>query len=140
MFFRTLKTETSLSLKRPAILAALALASIPAVGWAQKNSGDLIPVTPPPSAAAPVYRAPPAPVVARVAPPAPAGQGHNPVVEAQAQALPLDPATRELTNREPADIHGVERRLNLRETHGQRTDLRGHTPSTREIVDALAPR
>ena len=127
-----------MSLKRPAILAALALASIPAAGWAQKNSGDLIPVTPP-SAPAPVYRAPPAPVAARVPPPPPT-QGHNPVVEAQAQALPLDPATRELTNREPADIRGVERRLNLRETHGQRTDLRGHTPSTREIVDALAPR
>ncbi len=102
---------------------------------AQKNSGQLIPTTPPPATVTPPsYRAPP------VSAPAPQAAGHNPQVEQLAQALPLDPATRELTNREPADIRGTERRLGLRESRGQRTDLRNHTPTTREILDALAPR
>jgi len=135
--------------------------------WAQKNSGPLLPTSPPqyappysaaprarspyasPSYASPAY-APPAYAPPAVAPPAytppatrplAAGpQAGNPDAERLAQSLPLDPQIRELRDQLPADPRGAERRLGLREPRGPATDLRGRAPNAREIVDALAPR
>ena len=134
---------------RLAILGAVALGiAVPA--WAQKNSGPLLPASPPPYAppayAPPAYAPPPyaprppyPPPAAR--PPSPPGpQAGNPDAERLAQTLPLDPQTRELRDQMPPDPRGAERRLGLREPRGPATDLRGRTPSPREIVDALAPR
>lgn len=139
---------------RLSTLGAAALGTalgIAAPAWAQKNSGPLLPTSPPayapraftPPAYAPPAYAPPAyapPSYApRPAPPA-APQAGNPDAERLAQTLPLDPQTRELHDQMPADPRGTERRLGLREPRGPATDLRGRTPSPREIVDALAPR
>ena len=129
-----------------AALAMSVLAAGPAA--AQKNSGPLLPTSPPPAAApsrpiipppsyAPVARPPMVPVPAG---PAPGASGGNPDVERQAQSLPLDPAIREMQDQVPADPRPVERALGLRPARGPLTDLRGHTASPREIVDALAPR
>ena len=122
-----------------AMFAFVSVVAIPA--WAQKNSGPLLPMTPPPYAR-PSYRAPPymPPPYMQPAYAPPAARAGNPDVERLAQSLPLDPQTRELRDQMPADPHGTERRLGLREPRGPATDLRGHTPSPREIVDALAPR
>lgn len=128
---------------RLAILGAVALGiAVPA--WAQKNSGPLLSASPPayappsyapPSYAPRPYYPPPAPQ-----PPPPGPQGGNPDAERLAQTLPLDPQTRELRDQMPPDPRGIERRLGLREPRGPATDLRGRTPTAREIVDALAPR
>lgn len=134
--------------------AALGMAlGIAAPAWAQKNSGPLLPTSPPaytpPAYAPPAYAPPPfasPPLVRRpYAAPAPqslppAPQAGNPDAERLARTLPLDPQTRELRDQMPADPRGAERRLGLREPRGPATDLRGRTPSSREIVDALAPR
>ncbi len=114
---------------------------IAAPAWAQKNSGPLLPTSPPayvPRPFTPPAYAPP-PYAPRPAPPA-APQAGNPDAERLAQTLPLDPQTRELHDQMPADPRGTERRLGLREPRGPATDLRGRTPTSREIVDALAPR
>ncbi len=126
-----------------------------APAWAQKNSGPLLPINPPaysppayspspyaprgyaPQSYVPRSYAPPAP---RPMPPAAAPRAGNPDAERLAQTLPLDPQTRELRDQLPPDPRGTERRLGLREPRGPATDLRGRTPSPREIVDALAPR
>ena len=128
---------------RLAILGAVALGiAVPA--WAQKNSGPLLPASPPtyalPAYAPPSYapRPPYPPPAPR--PPPPGSQAGNPDAERLAQTLPLDPQTRELRDQMPPDPLGAERRLGLREPRGPATDLRGRTPSPREIVDALAPR
>jgi len=117
--------------------------------WAQKNSGPLLPTSPPqykppyvprpymPSPYASPSYAPPAP---QAMPPVAAPRAGNPDAERLAQSLPLDPQTRELRDQLPADPRGTERRLGLREPRGPATDLRGRTPNSREIVDALAPR
>ncbi len=117
------------------VLAACALVGVgPAM--AQKNSGPLLPTAPPPFARpAPAYQPPPLQPQ-----PSRAQAGANPDVERQAQALPIDPQTRELRDQMPADPRGIERRLGLREARGPATDLRGRTATSREIVDALAPR
>lgn len=110
---------------------------------AQKNSGPLLPTTPayaPRAYASPTYDAPPSSAPRLYdAPRPPAARAGNPDAERLAQTLPLDPRTRELRDRMPADPQETERRLGLREPHGPATDLRGHTPSPREIVNALAP-
>lgn len=126
-----------------------------APAWAQKNSGPLLPTSPPaysppaysPPAYSPLpYAQPPyaprgyAPPAPRPLPSAAAPRPGNPDAERLAQALPLDPQTRELRDQLPPDPRGTERRLGLREPRGPATDLRGRTPSPREIVDALAPR
>ena len=119
---------------RLAILGAVALGiAVPA--WAQKNSGPLLP-TSPPAYAPPAY----APPSYAPRPPPPGPQAGNPDAERLAQTLPLDPQTRELRDQMPPDPRDTERRLGLREPRGPATDLRGRTPSPREIVDALAPR
>lgn len=119
---------------RLAILGAVALGiAVPA--WAQKNSGPLLPASPP-TYALPAY----APPSYAPRPPPPGPQAGNPDAERLAQTLPLDPQTRELRDQMPPDPLGAERRLGLREPRGPATDLRGRTPSPREIVDALAPR
>lgn len=129
---------------RLAILGAVALGiAVPA--WAQKNSGPLLPTSPPaytpPAYAPPSYASrPPYPPPAARPPPPPGPQAGNPDAERLAQTLPLDPQTRELRDQMPPDPRGAERRLGLREPRGPATDLRGRTPSPREIVDALAPR
>lgn len=133
--------------------AALGMAlGIAAPAWGQKNSGPLLPTSPPaytpPAYTPPLYAPPPvSPPFARrpYAVPAPqpmppAPQAGNPDAERLARTLPLDPQTRELRDQMPADPRGAERRLGLREPRGPATDLRGRTPSSREIVDALAPR
>lgn len=134
--------------------AALGIAlGIAAPARAQKNSGPLLPTSPPaytpPAYAPPLYAPPPpaSPPFARrpYAAPAPqpmppAPQAGNPDAERLARTLPLDPQTREMRDQMPADPRGAERRLGLREPRGPATDLRGRTPSSREIVDALAPR
>ena len=125
-----------------ATIAILAGLVFPCV--AQKNSGPLLPTTPLPYAphpyVPPAYD-PPQTSAPRVfdAPRPPVARAGNPDAERLAQALPLDPQTRELRDRMPADPRGIERRLGLREPHGPAADLRGRTPSPREIVDALAP-
>ena len=136
----------------PALGVALAIA---APAGAQKNSGPLLPMSPPaysppayspppyaPAPYAPRSYAPPpyAPPAPRPLPSAAAPRPGNPDAERLAQSLPLDPQTRELRDQMPADPRGAERRLGLREPRGPATDLRGRTPSTREIIDALAPR
>ena len=133
-----------------ALGVALGLA-VPHPASAQKNSGSLLPTTPPyspqpyssqpypPPAYAPTPYAPRA-AAPRPLPPVAGPQGGNPDVERLAQSLPLDPQTRELQDQMPADPRGTERRLGLREPRGPATDMRGRTPSPREIVDALAPR
>lgn len=124
---------------RLGILGVVALGiAVPA--WAQKNSGPLLP-TSPPAYAPPSYTSrPPYPPPAARPPPPPGPQAGNPDAERLAQTLPLDPQTRELRDQMPPDPRGAERRLGLREPRGPATDLRGRTPSPREIVDALAPR
>jgi len=124
------------------------VAGVVAPAWAQKNSGPLLPMSPPytpPSYARPPYPSPsyasPSYMPPRALQPLPpAARAGNPDAERLAQTLPLDPQTRELRDQMPADPRGTERRLGLREPHGPVTDLRGHTPSPREIVNALAPR
>lgn len=129
--------------------AALGIAlGIAAPAWAQKNSGPLLPTSPPayapPAYAPPPYASPPFArrpyAVPAPQPMPPAPQAGNPDAERLARTLPLDPQTRELRDQMPADPRGAERRLGLREPRGPATDLRGRTPSSREIVDALAPR
>lgn len=127
---------------RLGILGVVALGiAVPA--WAQKNSGPLLP-TSPPAYAPPPYAPPsyaPRPSYPPPAPqPPPGPQAGNPDAERLAQTLPLDPQTRELRDQMPPDPRGIERRLGLREPRGPATDLRGRTPTPREIVDALAPR
>ncbi len=113
--------------------------------WAQKNSGPLLPISPPaysppPYTSPPLARRPYAQPPLQSMPSAAAPRAGNPDAERLAQSLPLDPQTRELRDQMPADPGGTERRLGLREPRGPATDLRGRTPSSREIVDALAPR
>ena len=107
--------------------------------YAQKNSGPLLPSAPPPYPALP--RTTPTPTYREPVRPSPVtSPGNNPDVERQSQALPIDPQTREMRDQMPADPRGIERRLGLREARGPATDLRGRNATTREIVDALAPR
>ena len=126
-----------------AALAAFLLGAGPVA--AQKNSGPLLPVAPSMAPMRPTI--PPPTYVPAVRPPmgqAPApmagAPGGNPDAERQAQALPLDPATRDMQDQVPADPRRLERALGLRPARGPVTDLRGHTATAREIVDALAPR
>ena len=129
------------SMVGPAVAAgALVLGlAIPTAAWAQKNSGPLLPLDTPPSR--PAY-VPPAynPAAPRPVPQAAGPGGNNPDAARLAQTLPLDPQTAGLQNQEPPDPHGVERRLGIREPRGPATDMRGRTPSPRDIVNALAPR
>jgi len=124
------------------VLVVGALATSP-VALAQKNSGPLLPVAPAAPAAPQQVR----PVTPRMAPPStalpgalPGAGGTNQDAERLGRTLPLDPATREIRDGVPPDRIGTERRLGLREPRGPATDMRGRTPSPREIVDALAPR
>jgi hypothetical protein len=73
-------------------------------------------------------------------PAAPAGQEADAAAARVAQSLPLDPATRDLRDRLPPNVPAVERALGLHPPTGPATDLRGGTPSPRDIVNALAPR
>ena len=57
---------------------------------------------------------------------------------ALAKRLPLDPAIGDLRDTLPPDIPAAMRQLGLRPTEGVRTDLRGHSLTTEEIVNALA--
>lgn len=125
---------------RLVLAGLLALAAAPALSQ-DKNTGPLLPTQP-------AYRPPPArpaPLPPRGAPVGgqsggQSGAQSNPQAEQLSQSLPIDPATRDLRDDRPADVAGTERRLGLREPRGPRADLRGRTPSSREIVDALAPR
>lgn len=129
-----------------ALLAAVAV--IPSAE-AQKYRGTTLddvppqqPYTPPPA----LNRAPPPaatytprqPMPMPNRPAAAAGPRESePEARALADRLPLDPATANLEARNPADLPGTMRQLGLRVPNGSRTDLRSHTPSTRELVDAL---
>ena len=113
---------------------------IAAPAWAQKNSGPLLPTSPPAYSPPPYARRAYAPVTPRPMPPVTNSRPGNPDAERLAQSLPLDPQTRELRDQMPSDPRGTERRLGLREPRGPATDMRGRTPSPREIIDALAPR
>jgi hypothetical protein len=57
-----------------------------------------------------------------------------------ARDLPLDPATRDLSDAIPVNAGSIERRLGLRRTRVVGIDMRERTPSPMEIVQALAPR
>lgn len=118
---------------------ALALVLAAPAAWAQKNSGPLLPTAPQPVRPAPSFARPSTPAAPRTAAPPSAG-GTNPDAARLAQTLPIDPAVGALVNQEPADPRATERRLGLREPRGAATDMRGRRPSSREIVDALAPR
>ena len=140
-----------------ATFIGLTAAAAPAA-WAQKNSGPLLPDAPAyPVPAPPIYNPPPptytrppsqfapsyAPSYApQYAPPplAPPPRAGNPDAERLAQSLPLDPTTRELRDQLPPNPPATEARLGLREPQGPAIDMRGRTPTPREIVDALAPR
>jgi hypothetical protein len=75
-----------------------------------------------------------------IAPPAAAAPaGEDPVVAAAGNAA-LPPALRDLRDQVPPDPAGLARSMGLRAPSGPATDLRNRTPSSREIVDALAPR
>lgn len=117
------------------VLFGVTIMGPPAIAQS-KNPGTTLS---PPSAASP-YVAPPV----RMAVPPPAAVFSSADAEADgaarrlAASLPLDPATRDLRNRLPADVQGTIYQLGLRIPHGSRTDLRGHTPTPKEIVDALA--
>lgn len=63
--------------------------------------------------------------------------GRNPAVIQRAAQLPLDPATKALTNQEPADPKRVERQLGLREPTGVRVNFEGRTPSKQEVLNAF---
>lgn len=131
----------------PLVFALLSAAAIIPSAHAQKYRGTTLddvppqqPYTPPPA----LNRAPPPaatyiprqPMPSR--PAATAGPRESePDARALADRLPLDPATANLEARNPADLPGTMRQLGLRVPNGPRTDLRSHTPSTRELVDAL---
>lgn len=134
----------------------LGAAGAPAA-WAQKNSGPLLPDAPAYRVpTAPVYNPPPpvyAPSPPQYAPPyvpqsapayapafSPPRRAGNPDAERLAQSLPLEPSTRELQDQLPPNPRATEARLGLREPQGPATDMRGRTPTPREIVDALAAR
>jgi hypothetical protein len=112
---------------------------------AQKYPGNTIPTEPAVPYTAPLLRPPtmvpqaqpmrPTPPLA--SPTEPAGDAS---AERVARSLPLDPGLRELRDRLPPDIPAVERALRLRPPRGPATDMRGRTPTPREIVDALARR
>jgi hypothetical protein len=63
--------------------------------------------------------------------------GTDPEAERLSRSLPLAPATRDAQDRLPPDPGMVERQLGLRQPVGPATDLRGHVPSTQEIVNGL---
>ena len=116
--------------KRLLTASVFALAASAAVAQ-DKNSGVLLPTQP---------AARPAPAVRPYAAPRPPAGGTNPQAEQLSQTLRIDPATADLRDNRPADVAGTEGSLGLRPSRGPHTDLRGRTPSSREIVDALAPR
>jgi hypothetical protein len=74
-----------------------------------------------------------------VTPPVAAPTGEDPVAAAAGNAA-LPPALRDLRDQMPPDPAGLARSMGLRAPSGPATDLRNRTPSSREIVDALAPR
>jgi hypothetical protein len=115
------------------IVLVFSILALPSAGLAQKNSGPA--PAPPyiPPTAAPMRPVLPPPVAA---PPAPVEADNS--ARSLAQQLPLDPATRDLRNRLPADVPGTIRRLGLRVPQGPRTDMRGRTPSAQEVTNALA--
>jgi hypothetical protein len=118
---------------RLAVLAAGCVALAGTAAMAQsKYPGTTLSPTPAP--VAPIAR----PVAPPVAQAAPATPETNAAATRLADSLPLDATTRDLRNRLPADPHAVERKLGLREPHGTRVDMRGRTPTPKEIVDALA--
>jgi hypothetical protein len=89
----------------------------------------------PPSHSPPAYSPPPA---YAPAPPSMATPlGTDPEAERLSRSLPLAPATRDAQDRLPPDPGMVERQLGLRQPVGPATDLRGHVPSTQEIVNGL---
>jgi hypothetical protein len=61
-------------------------------------------------------------------------------VDDMANDLPLDSATRNLSDTMPAQPSIIERHLGLRRTQVAATDMRNRSPSPAEIVQALAPR
>lgn len=131
------------------MLMLLAALLITQSAWAQKNSGPLLPIDAPPSfpAARPQMPPPqmspqmsPQPMMPRVSPQASVSGAGNPDAERMARTLPLDPQTRDLQDQLPANPRDVERRLGLREPRGPATDMRGRTPTPREMVNALTPR
>ena len=125
------------------VLACAALPSAAAMAQSKNPGTTLSPDYSPAPSYSPGSIPTPPPVVHRVVPP-PAASTPPTSAEADgsarrlAETLPLDPATRDLRNREPADVHAVIRQLGLREPHGTRVDLRGRTPTPKEIADALA--
>ena len=128
-----------------ACVVALSLAFAAAAN-AQKYPGATIPAGPqiPYSAPSPYstpYTAPARPQMTIPAlPAAPAAQEGDAAAARVAESLPLDPATRDLRDRLPPNVPAVERALGLHPPSGPATDMRGATPSPRDIVNALAPR
>jgi hypothetical protein len=68
------------------------------------------------------------------------GDGPSHAVDDMANALPLDSATRNLSDTMPTQPALIERHLGLRRTQVAATDMRNRSPSSAEIVQALAPR
>jgi hypothetical protein len=67
-------------------------------------------------------------------------EGASRAVDDLARDLPLDPAIRNLGDALPDHAGAIELRLGLRRTNVAGIDMRGRTPSSAEIVEALAPR
>ena len=95
------------------------------------------PYTPPSAMPRPLPVMPRSPAPPTSRPLAAESRESEPDARALADRLPLDPATANLEARNPADLPGTMRQLGLRVPNGPRTDMRSHTPSTRELVDAL---
>ena len=68
------------------------------------------------------------------------GDGPSRAVDDMANDLPLDSATRNLSDTMPTQPAIIERHLGLRRTQVAATDMRNRSPSPAEIVQALAPR
>ncbi len=124
-------------------MACTALASAAALAQSKNPGTTLGPSYSAPPSYTPTPSYSPPPVARPVVPPPvaaapPASPEPDGAARRLAETLPLDPATRDLRNREPADVPGVIRELGLRVPHGTRVDLRGRTPTPKEIADALA--
>jgi len=132
------KTKLRLTTWVRMVLSALAcatLVSVAAMAQSKYSGPTLNPTNTPSKPAPPVDRQP---VTSPDNATPPANAEADGAARSLAARLPLDPATRDLRNRLPADVPGTIRRLGLREPHGSRVDLSGRTPTPKEIADALA--
>ncbi len=138
-------TEETISGSRKAAVAAIAAVAVAATvqtasaqGYdpsAAKPGG----ITMPPQGGGTARPAVPTQPITPPGAPSGAQPGEDPRVAAAGdQRLP--PELRNMRDQVPPNSQQLAARLGLRSPRGQRTDLRGRTPSAQELVNALAPR